>query len=574
MASLFRDTAFGYFVRLATNNKLLKYPEELPGFVFPYKQKVDESTTSTRNSLEKKDEAEKESSSGEGSLSLSSLVDGDLEEAVTDVDLALRAIGSKVVEKVKAEEGVILVEWYGDDDPANPQNWSSGTKSFVCGLLCLLTFTIYIGSSAYAPAIPFVIKQFRVSEAVAALGLALYVIGYGLGPLLFSPLSEVPAIGRNPLYVGTFLMFLLLSIPTTLTNNLPAFMVARFLSAFFGSPPLATGPASFTDMLSLSKLPYVLASWSATATMAPALGPITVGYALEHKNWHWSMLEIVWLAYAIFVLLFFLLPETSAPNILYRRAARLRLLTGNPNFKSATEIQTSHLQRNLKEVLFNALIKPWEMNIKDPAILFSTVYVALCYALFYIFFQSFPLVFVGMHHFSLGSSGLPFLTVPLGLFLAIPLQLGYYAWRVEPQLMKNGMPEPEFWLKPALVATAWAPIGLFIFAWTSSPDIHWIVPLIGVVLFQAACYQIMNSQFAYIANIYTKYAASLFAANAAARSMLAGGAILFSSPMFKAMGVGTGVSVLASIMCLCSGLIFVLYWIGPRLRMRSSFVGE
>ncbi|PVH72739.1 MFS general substrate transporter [Cadophora sp. DSE1049] len=509
MSSIFRDTAFGSFIRLITKNKFLKYPEELPGFSFPYKLDT-ESTTDTRNDIDKKEEA---------------------------------------VEKVEVEEGVGLVEWY--DDPANPQNWTSGAKSFVCGLICILTFTIYIGSSAYAPAVPFVKEQFNVSTAVAALGLALYVIGYGLGPLLFSPLSEVPAIGRNPLYVGTFLMYTLMILPTTLTNDLPAFMVARFLCDFFGSPALATGPASFTDMLSLSKLPYVLASWSATATMAPALGPITVGYALEHKNWHWSMYELVWLAAVLFIILFFLLPETSTSNILYRRAVRLRLLTGNPNFKSASEIQATHLQRNLKEILFNALIKPWEMKILDPAILISTVY-------------AFPLVFVGMHRFSLGSSGLLFLTVPIGLFIAIPIQLVHFRLKVEPQLRKNGMPEPEFWLKPALVATAFAPIGLFIFAWTSSPSIHWIVPLIGVVLFQAASYQIMNSQFAYIANIYPKYAASLFAANAAARSGLAGGAILFSSPMFHVTGV----------MTLCSGLLFVMYCTGPNLRARSRFVGE
>ncbi len=395
-------------------------------------------------------------------------------------------------------------------------------------------------------------------------------------------------------------MYTLLTIPTALTNNLPAFMVARFLAAFFGSPALATGPASFTDILPFTKIPYVLAMWSSSGTLAPALGPITVGYALEVKDWHWSMLELIWLASPAAVVFFTLLPETSSTNILYRRAARLRLLTGNPKFKSASEVKTSVLP--LKTILFNALIKPWEMNILDPAILFSTVYVALCYAIFYSFFEAFPLVFVGMHHFGLGGSGLPYLTVPIGLVFAIPVQLTHYHYFVEKKLMISGAPEPEFWLKPAMAVTALAPIGLFIFgisscpssntlvmrflylvgvlkltpivAWTSSPDIHWIVPLIGVVMFQAACYQIMNSQFTYIANIYPKYAASLFAANAAARSGLAGGAIMFSSPMFKAMGVGRGVSVLASVMAICSGLLFVLYYVGPTLRKRSRFVGE
>jgi DHA1 family multidrug resistance protein-like MFS transporter len=248
---------------------------------------------------------------------------------------------------------------------------------------------------------------------------------------------------------------------------------------FVGSPSLSTSPASFTDMLTLNKLPYVLAIWSASgmycsshnlftanfsivaATMAPALGPITVGYALQVKDWHWSMFELLWLAAPIFVFLFFLLPETSADNILLRRAARLRALTGNPNFKSQSEIVQANL--SIKEVLFDALIKPWEMNILDPAILFSTGYVALCYAIFYSFFEAFPLVFSGMHGFSLGSSGLTFLAIPVALVIAIPLQLLHFAYRLEPFIMRHGTPVAEFWLENSLFVSVFAPIGLFIF---------------------------------------------------------------------------------------------------------------
>jgi len=98
--------------------------------------------------------------------------------------------------------------------------------------------------------------------------------------------------------------------------------------------------------------------------------------------------------------------------------------------------------------------------------------------------------------------------------------------------------------------------------------------LIGVVLNQAGSYQVMNSQFAYIANIYPKYAASLFAANAAARSCLAGGAILFSRPLFLSLGVNGGVSLLAGVMCVCSVLLFGLYRYGPVLRAKSRFVAN
>jgi len=120
-----------------------------------------------------------------------------------------------------------------------------------------------------------VIEGFGVSEAVASLGLALYVLGCtcrrfkrrhkldadvptlspdGIGPLLFSPLSEIPSIGRNPIYISTFAVFIVLSVGAAVCENFAGFLVLRFLQGFFGSPCLATGAASLSDMVDL---PYI-----------------------------------------------------------------------------------------------------------------------------------------------------------------------------------------------------------------------------------------------------------------------------------------------------------------------------
>ena len=91
-------------------------------------------------------------------------------------------------------------------------------------------------------------KAFGTSAPVAQLGLSMYVIGYGkqlfhfsrlgpgltdlqtgFGPLLWSPLSEVPAIGRNPIYIATFAIFTILCVPTALVKNIGGFLVLRFL---------------------------------------------------------------------------------------------------------------------------------------------------------------------------------------------------------------------------------------------------------------------------------------------------------------------------------------------------------
>jgi DHA1 family multidrug resistance protein-like MFS transporter len=80
--------------------------------------------------------------------------------------------------------------------------------------------------------------------------------------MLFSPLSELPAIGRNPPYMITFAIFVILIIPSAVVDNFPGLIVLRFLQGFFGSPCLATGGASLQDMFSLIKIPYVLTLWA------------------------------------------------------------------------------------------------------------------------------------------------------------------------------------------------------------------------------------------------------------------------------------------------------------------------
>jgi DHA1 family multidrug resistance protein-like MFS transporter len=47
-----------------------------------------------------------------------------------------------------------------------------------------------MGASIYAPSITYVMEEFSIELPAASLGMAIYVLGYGIGPLLWSPLSE------------------------------------------------------------------------------------------------------------------------------------------------------------------------------------------------------------------------------------------------------------------------------------------------------------------------------------------------------------------------------------------------
>ena len=307
----------------------------------------------------------------------------------------------------------------------------------------------------------------------------------------------------------------------------------------------------------------------AFATCGPSLGPLIAGFSVTAENWHWSLWEILWLSGPTFILLFLCLPETSAHNILLRRARRLRKLTGNDKYRSQSEIDQSKLTAS--KILSDAIWKPTQIHIQDPAVAFATVYSGLTYGIYYSFFEAFPLVYIDRYHLSLGEQGLTFLSITVSVLLVIPAYCLYLYTRVNPSIRAHGLGAPEERLIPALGASCVLPIGLFLFAWTGNGHIHWIVSLIGVTIYSMGVFIVFQCIFLYIPLSYPQYAASLFAGNDFARAALGAAAVLFARPLFLNLGVERGVSLLAGLTVGCIFGVWALWWFGASLRARSRF---
>ena len=71
-------------------------------------------------------------------------------------------------------------------------------KAFVTFELCFLTFSVYIGSAIFTAGIMDVVETFGVSLTKATLGLTLFVAGYGIGPVLWAPMGEIPQVCERP----------------------------------------------------------------------------------------------------------------------------------------------------------------------------------------------------------------------------------------------------------------------------------------------------------------------------------------------------------------------------------------
>ncbi|KAI9795903.1 MAG: hypothetical protein M1833_006630 [Piccolia ochrophora] len=590
MGDLIREAPLGQIIRFVTRNRLLKYPEEEEAFELPTSYLHPDGASlgqeekpsaalysSSKTSSEKgrhDDDVEAHKvqqipthvSSVRGSPSVAlartktreSTAPYSEERFEVEREEALDRAKSRPIVPQKTSEGDILVTWYTTDDPANPQNWSTRKKAYVVLQIVLYTFVVYCSSAIYVPSQGGVMKVFGVSQAKASLGLSVYVIGYGLGPLLFSPLSEIDKFGRNLPYIVTFGLFVIMTVPLALVQNYAGLLVLRFLLGFLGSPCLATGGASMQDLYSITKLPYALSAWVASAFCAPALGPLISAFAVTAKGWRWSLWETLWMSAPVFLLMFLTLPETYAPNILLRRARRLRALTGRNDFRAQSEIDQGKIK--FSAVLFDSLIKPMQITVLDPAIAFTNLYTSLIYGIYYSFFEVFPLVYGPIYGFNLGETSVVFVCILVACVLGVCIYCSYIYFYLEPDILANGLRVQEHRLVPALFAVFLMPASLFIFGWTSRESVHWIVSVIGLTLYGVGAFI-----------FYPKYAASIFAGNDACRSALAAGAIIFAHPLFVNLGIGPGISLLAGLNCGGIMGIFVLYYYGATLRSKSKF---
>ncbi|PBL01691.1 MFS general substrate transporter [Armillaria gallica] len=557
---IFRDSTIGQAINYISNGRIFPYADQRPDFAVPPHFLLpsfqrpptivspDSDATTLCGDLEK--------SEGTGvQLTRESTLTEDFDaEKQKQIDVALNS-------------GPYIVGWYGDDDQENPRNWSPAKRAFVAFSISFLTFSVYIGSAIYTPSIPGLMTDFNVSQTTATLGLSLYVLAYGIGPMFLAPLQELPGIGRNPVYMVTLFLFVVFQIPVTVAKNMSTVLAFRFLTGFVGSPALATGGASMVDIYPMHQFPYVLGIWALGAVAGPITGPVIGGFAAQANGWRWPQYELLWIAGFALIFLLLLLPETYEPTILLKRAQRLRKLTGNQELRSQGEKDKEG--ESLGQVMQEALIRPFILA-KEPVLMFANVYLGFVYAIFYLWFEAFPLVFTDIYHFNLGLSGLPFLAFAVSGAITYTAYVFYLKYHIAPRYAKAtdaGIDiAPEIRLEIGLIASIFIPTSVLIFGFTSKESIHWIVPVVGAALYLPGIFLTFQSILTYITSAYPS--------NDLFRSAIASVFPLFGRAFFVELGLDPGSALLAGI----SFLLMPVFWSpwkwGHVVRKRSVYAAS
>ncbi|WPH03430.1 Hypothetical protein R9X50_00631000 [Acrodontium crateriforme] len=517
------------------------------------------------------------------------------EGVVNDENLELTASNSKEEEKADPESSrpssdrntrldlenrrssIQVLDWDGPRDPGNPYNWSFTQKMLVTGTALLGTFLVPLNGTSMTVYTTPINREFGVSDASfpnSYWPVTVWSAGGALFCIIFLPLME--DLGVRMGYIIFYFFFILMIIAQAVAQSFATLIVTRFFSggcvALLANtissmiPDIWEGERPRAVFISLYVMFYLLGSTA---------GPAMFGDLRRHvhNNWRW-IFYIELIIYGAFLPLgLVFIKETRKNVILRRRAKHLRATTSRPIY-TAAELSAPPLASRL----MTSMTRSAYLLISEPVLLASTLWSAFAFGTVFLFTQSTASVFDEIHHWSEAQIGFSQGAVAIGEFLGFFATL--YSTRVYLQSASRntenpGHPIPEARLYVSTAASFIGIVGgMFVYAWTSYPHIHWIAPAIGLAMVGFGINVVVSAVTEYITDLYAAsgYAGSAVSAVVAGENTVAAFLPLAAMSMYDTLGLQWASTLLAFLAMLLSFAPLLFIWKGSWFRKRSPFM--
>lgn len=264
------------------------------------------------------------------------------------------------------------------------------------------------------------------------------------------------------------------------------------------------------------------------------------------------------------------LKETRGGVTLHKRAKALRAATGDDRYHAAMDLEA----KNIKEMLHNSSVKAVKMLVTEPVVFAFGLWIAFAWCVTFLFLSVIPITFQEKHGWSEGVSGLPYISLCIGV--TIGFGMNFFQIRKYKEIMKsrNRIILPESRLYGAMWGAAFLPIGLFIYSFTQYGYLSWIAPTIALAPIAIGIFFIFESTYSYTSDCYGENSSSAIAGQGLMRNTLGAVSPLFASQFFHNVGsqyAGLILAILASILTI---IPFVMFKYGHKLRERSKLANS
>ncbi|KIL65660.1 hypothetical protein M378DRAFT_192380 [Amanita muscaria Koide BX008] len=414
-------------------------------------------------------------------------------------------------------------------------------------------------------------------EAIS--GLSTYALGFAIVPLISASLSE--EFGRKPLYNYSGLIFFLMFAMIALAKNVQTVIIGRLLQGMAGSTCATVVGGTIADIWSPKDRGIPMAVFSLAAVGGTGFGPLIGGWIEMNPTLQWRWIQwIQMIGQFVFLLLTLVMRETRPEILLEHRAKQLRKETGDNRYRARVEVE----RPKLVNLLMVSCARPLYLTFTEPIVTAISLWIGLTWGVIFNFLSTIPLVYQTVHHFNIGLIGTTYVSMIIGAilgFLTILKQQSLYLYvgfqyldastlanqRHRQNYSKRG---PEARLYAACAAGLMFPAAMFIYAWSTLPQVHWIVPNIGITLLMWAAYIIYQTVFSYLSDCYGTWASSASAGQSLTRNLIATVFPLFATQMFERLSYKWACTLFACLGVIMAPIPFVLFFWGPAIRKRSK----
>ncbi|KAK7225106.1 hypothetical protein V2G26_013109 [Clonostachys chloroleuca] len=462
-----------------------------------------------------------------------------------------------------------IVDFDGPEDLYRPINWPTHKKVLTTLLYGMITMSATWASSSYSVGTELIAKEFHVSTQVATLGTTLYLLGFGLGPLLWAPLSEV--FGRRLPVLTPMFIAICFSFATATAKDLQTIILTRFWGAFFASAPMTNTGGVLGDLFSPAWRGVALAGYSMAIVCGPALGPVisTIIAQQPSLGWRWTEYLTGILQAVILLIGVIFIDESYPPLLLVHKAQQLRHETGN----WALHAQFEEWQISFSQLARKFLIRPIQI-LCTPICLLMTLYASFVYGILYMQLGAIPIIFQEVRGWQPIPAALPFLSIIIGASMGCGINI-YNQFRYNKAYHAAGnKPVPEMRLPPMMLGSFLFCGSQFLIGWTSGPGTTWVAPCIGLIMLGTGFFTIFQAALNYLVDTFQTYAASAIGANTFLRSCVASVLPLVVGPLYHNLGVGPGSCITGGVAALLIPVPFAFYMYGENLRSASKWSSE
>lgn len=372
----------------------------------------------------------------------------------------------------KGEDFILLHFPEGDRD--DPFNWNPKRKAYISVLLCLMTLTIGMATTAYSAGISSMCEEFGVATILGQMGLFVFNMTCAVVPLILAPFCEL--MGRWIIYVGSYVGFCVIFIGLALGKNITTILVLRTILGLFGCVGTILVGGTFSDMYFSEQRAIPIAAFSWVAIFGTVFAPVYAGFINMTIGWRWIE-GIQGLANVpLLILIALTFKETRGEVGLGKRAALIRKQTGDKRYVCGIDLD----KMSVKDLLHAASVKAIHMLATEAVVLAFGIWIAFAWFVTFLFLSVIPITFMEKRGFNEGVAGLPYISLCIGVTLAFIANFWnmkkYKALSADPGVVVV----PEHRLYGAMYGGPALPIGLMIYSFTQYGYLPWIAPTIAL----------------------------------------------------------------------------------------------